>query len=70
MLESFGSRMHHSANLYRYRRIVQELEQHVDCLIIWDHWADELSDKATRKEAENDGWNEQMLEMLFYAVKK
>lgn len=69
-LESFGNRMHNSANLYRYRRIVLELEQHVDCLIIWDHWEDEISDAATKKEAEDDGWNEQLLEMLFYAVKK
>ena len=57
-LETFGSRMHHSANLYRYRRMVLELEQHVDCMIIWDHWEDEKNDVAAKKEKEDDGWNE------------
>lgn len=71
-LETFTSRVNHSANLYRYRQLVMELEQHIDCLIIWDHWQDEeeVSGGTNAEQIKSEEWNEDLLEMLFYAVKK
>ena len=60
--------MQHSANLYRYRQIILELEQHVDCMIIWDHWEDVQDVRAAPTGGSSSIWTEDLLEMWFYGV--
>ena len=50
-----------------------ELEQHVDCMIIWDHWEhrqteDERPPKKGESGAGGGQWTEDLLEMWFYGA--